>query len=171
VKITFTKATHLDLIEARDAGLGWDDWSDARLYYLPILGYVARDEAGKMQGIGVVAWFGDQSKGIALGCFHLTEEFRQSPAARWVHRRAIFVIETMLLMTPKIYATLDPEIPNAEKWLRALGFQPEGDEWVRYRDGVVAGSSAGGWSYRGCRRSVRQLHDEQVPGPGHGAGG
>lgn len=170
VKIAYSNATHLDMIEARDLGLGWDGWSNARLYYLPILGYVARDEAGGMQGIGVVALIEGRMDGFAIGCFHITEKFRLHPSSRWVHRKALFVIDTMLLMTPRIYATADPEIPGAERWLRRLGFEPHGeDEWLRSRNVVRSnindhhGDNVGG-------QRLRVVHDGALSGRSDAAG-
>lgn len=171
MKVTYHNATHLDMIEARDLGFGWDGWSNARLYYLPILGYVARDDLGDMKGIGVVALLEGRRDGIALGCFHLTEDFRKHPSSRWVHRRALFVIDTMLLMSSKIYATADPEIPGAVAWLRRLGFEHLGDdEWVRSSRDVLRSdfNARDGRDFGGI--GIRVAHDGSLPGPGDAAG-
>lgn len=134
MKISFEWATENDMIEARDIGFGWDGWSDGRLKCLPILGYVARDEAGSMQGIGVVAWIGPTHTGYAVGSFYMTEEFRRHPSAPMVHRRALIVIERVLNnITDRIVAQPDPKIPNAAAWLKRLGFVDEGEDWVRYK--------------------------------------
>jgi hypothetical protein len=128
----YSVMTSADLIEAKRAGMGMDDWTEARLHFLPHLGYVVRDEAGKLHGVGCVLWIGRGKSGKAVGMFSLTNEFRRERAARLVFRRAVEVIELALLTTPKIFAQPDPDIAEAEGFMTRLGFVNEGREWVRY---------------------------------------
>lgn len=146
MRVTYSVMTNADLIEAKRAGMAMDDWTDARLHYLPLLGYIARDEAGKIQGMGCVAWIGRGKSGKAVGIFSITDEFRRERAARLVFRRAVEVIDLVLLTTPKIFAQPDPNIASAEPFMRRLGFVNEGKEWVRYGAGYPGNhlSSDGG---------------------------
>jgi len=90
--IDFEPINYLHLIEARALGWGgWDEWSEARLRYLPMLGYAAR-RGDALVGVGCVVWLGTMSAGRAIGCFALTENFRKSKHSRWVLRQAIEVL-------------------------------------------------------------------------------
>jgi len=132
MRVRYEPATYEDLIEARELGWGgWEDWSVARLRYLPLLGYAARDEADALQGVGCVAWIGSRSDGMALGTFAITEEFRASPHSRWVHRRALEVLSVAHRAAPLIYAQLDTDIPQAREFIERLGFVDIGEWWVR----------------------------------------
>jgi hypothetical protein len=137
MRIILEDAKPEHLIEAKRNGMGWEDWSDLRLKYLPIIGYVGRNEAGDFVGLGVIAWLGNPTDGLAVGCFHLRDEYRATAGARWVHRRALKLLAAMLTITPKVHATADGSIPGAARWLERLGFvRVDGDEWVRWRDGA-----------------------------------
>lgn len=132
MKINYSVMTNADLVEAKHAGMAMDDWTDARLHFLPHIGYVVRDEAGKLQGIGCVLWIGRGKSGKAVGIFSITDELRRERAASLVFRRAIEVLDLALMTTPKIFAQPDPDIALAEPFMRRLGFVNEGREWVRY---------------------------------------
>ena len=130
--VTFSVLTNADLIEARNLGMAMDGWTDARLHFLPALGYVARAEDGRLVGIGCVAWVGKGKSGKAVGILSLSEDFRQSSAARWLFRRAAEVIDLALLTSPKVFATPDESIKAAIPFLERLGFVCIGREWVRH---------------------------------------
>ena len=146
MRVTYSVMTNADLIEAWRAGMIMDDWTEARLHFLPQIGYIARDDSGKIQGVGCVAWIGRGKSGKAVGAFSITDEFRQERAARLVLRRAIEVIELALLTTPKIFAMPDPDIDKSQPFMRRLGFVEEGREWVRYASNPDdrVGSDGGG---------------------------
>jgi CBS domain-containing protein len=142
--------TSEDLIAAKHAGMAMEGWPDARLHYLPHIGYIARDETGKIQAVGCVAWIGRSAKsGKAVGIFSITDEFRRERAAALAYRRCIEVIDLALLITPKIFAEPDRDIEKAEPFMRRLGFAPEGKEWVRHagtsirRDGIHGRGGSG----------------------------
>ena len=146
MKLTYHDATSESLIEARAAGLAMNDWSPGRLHYLPVMGYFGRDETGKMQGIGCVIWIGKGINRKAVGVFSITDELRGDPAVRWIFKRAVEVIRTVHLVTPRIYAAPDPEIEKAIPFMQRLGFVPAEDGlWVCdasvavYLDGGVGG--------------------------------
>jgi RimJ/RimL family protein N-acetyltransferase len=135
MKITYSVLTNEGLIEAHRAGMIMDDWTDARLHFLPQIGYIARDEHGKIQGVGCVAWIGRGKSGKAVGAFSITDAFRRERAAGLVLRRAIEVIELALMTTPKIFAVPDPDIERSRPFMKRLGFIEEGREWVCYGAG------------------------------------
>lgn len=138
----FEPLNYRDVIEARALGWGgWDGWSEARLRYLPLLGYAVRRDGRDLVGIGCIAWIGDQSTGHAIGCFSITEEYRQDPRSRWVHRRALEVLALAHEVTPVVYAHLDQEIPNARAFIERLGFREIEGDWIH---GVGDSSSQGG---------------------------
>ena len=143
MKITYSVMTNDDLIEARHAGMIMDDWTDARLHFLPQIGYIARDERGKIQGVGCVAWIGRGKSGKAVGAFSITDAFKRERAAGLVLRRAIEVIELALMTTPKIFAMPDPDIERARPFMQRLGFVEEGKEWVRYGAGYSSDHLSG----------------------------
>lgn len=133
--LTFEPINYQHLIDARALGWGgWEGWSRSRLYYLSMLGYAAYLD-GSLSGVGAVYWIGGKASGRALGCFALDEKFRADRRSRWVHRRAIEVLDLAHRIAPEIYADLDPDIPNALKFIKRLGFVEKSGEWVRYGRG------------------------------------
>lgn len=144
MRINFSVMTNADLIDAWRAGMIMDDWTEARLHFLPQIGYIARDDHGKIQGVGCVVWIGRGKSGKAVGAFSITDEFRRERAAGLVLRRAIEVIDLALLTTPKIFAMPDPDIEKAKPFMQRLGFVEEGREWVRYGSSGHLGSDGRG---------------------------
>lgn len=130
--LTFEPINWKHVALARDLGWGgWEDWSNAKLYWLPMLGYAAFLGAD-LVGVGAVYWIGSKSAGRAMGCFALDEKFRADRRSRWVHRRAVEILTLADIEIPKIYADLDNDIPKAREFMERLGFVQEGGEWVRY---------------------------------------
>lgn len=137
MRLIYSVMTNADLIEAKHAGLIMEGWTDARLHFLPQIGYIARDESGKIQGVGCVMWIGRGKSGKAVGSFSITDEFRAGRAAGLAFRRAVEVIDLALMTTPKIFAIPDPNIERSKPFMERLGFVEEGREWVRYGRGYI----------------------------------
>lgn len=117
-------------------------WAEVRLKYLPFVGYAVRDENGDLAGVGYVAWIGPRFGGKAVGCFHITEAYRANPRSRWVHRRALEVLQIVHSECPVIFAEADENIPKSREFLQRLGFVEQNGEWVRYDVCDTAGDAS-----------------------------
>lgn len=135
---------------------GWEKWSDARLRYLPMLGYAARNDAGDLIGVGGIFWIGK----TAHACLALTPEFVAHPRSRWVHRQALEVISLAHRLSPVIVADADLTVRRSQEFLERLGFKTEdGEHWTH---GVYGAGSAGG----GLIRDEQCLVDRVAGGSG-----
>ena len=147
------------LVEAAKLGWGgWEKWAPARLRFMPMVGYVARNDGGELIGFGGVVWIGAK----AVACLALTPAFLAEPHSRWVHRQAVEVISLAHRVAPVIEAIADPEIPRSREFMRRLGFEPsDGEIWLHGR------SDPGG---AGSSRVIRhgERHDDRVA---YGGGG
>lgn len=114
-------------------GGAWDKLSDARLRFLPMIGYAIRNEDGRLVAAGGVVWFGRHAEGV----FALTEDFRaDSNRSRWVHRAAVEVLGLAHRIAPVIHARVDDNIPSARRWMERLGFKPSEDGGEYWEHGV-----------------------------------
>jgi hypothetical protein len=145
------------LVEAAKLGWGgWEKWTPARLRFMPMVGYVAHNDAGDLIGFGGVVWIGAK----AIGCLHLTPAFLTDPRSRWVHRQALEVISLAHRVSPVIEAIADPKIPRSREFMRRLGFEPgNGETWFH-----GAGDPGGSGSSRVVRHGERA--DDCVTGGG-----
>lgn len=147
--------THIREFDRGHDGV-WAGISDNRLRFLPMIGYVARDQQGVIKALGGVVWFGPGGA-RAEGMFSMTEDFRASPHSRWVHRDTLEVLELAHRISPVIYARIDAAIPQAEEWARRLGFvrdrEQSGEMWWKREANVVhsSGVDSGGVVHRGER--------------------
>jgi len=116
------------LVEAAKLGWGgWEKWTPARLRFMPMVGYIARNDAGELIGFGGVVWSGPK----AIACLHLTPAFLAEPRSRWVHRQAVEVLSLAHRVAPVIEAIADPEIPRSREFMQRLGFEPsDGEIWL-----------------------------------------
>lgn len=132
--LAFEPISYWHIMAARELGWGgWEDeaWTVNRLRYLPMVGYAATLN-GDLVGVGAVYWIGMPTTGKALACFALDATFQVDHRSRWVHRRAIEVLNLVQTTVPKIYADLDKDIPKALEFMQRLGFVEEAGAWVRY---------------------------------------
>lgn len=143
--LSFEPINYKHIMAARSLGWGgWEDWTEARLYYLPMLGYAAF-LGEELVGIGAVYWMGKPTTGRAVAGFALDPQFREDRRSRWVHRRAIEVLALAHREMPVIYAEADKDIPKAQGFMERLGFRPDKDgEWVHDGRGSNSNSSISG---------------------------
>ena len=99
------------------------------------MGYALRGADGALQAIGGVRWLAEHEKKWGPDV-HLLGWFEGRGRSIWVHRMAIYVLSALAAAGERVvWAIPDPTIPNAEEWLRRLGFTPRGDGvWRRELD-------------------------------------
>ena len=118
----------LSAAHLREWGRDVDDLTDADLEYEngKRLGYALRGADGKLIAIGGVRWLSPHEREHGPDV-HLIAWFEARGRSIWVHRTAVYLISALAAAGERIvWAIPDPTIPDAETWLKRLGFAPRG---------------------------------------------
>ncbi len=119
----------------REWGRDIDDDTDVAHEDRQRLGYALRGDDGELKAIGGVRWMKPHERTHGPDV-HLLGWFESRDRSIWVHRMALYVLGALAAAGERVvWAIPDPTIPEAENWLRRLGFSPRGDGvWRRDLD-------------------------------------